>query len=263
MIKLNDEIVEKDYFPDGTLLIKQKISNCKEKQIQVLEWKFESNEECIQLIFLTRHLQEHGFQVKLKLPYIPNARQDRVKEKEDIFTLKYFSEIINNLQFKEVEVFDPHSSVSVALLDRIVVRTPKTYIEKVIEKVKEQEGKLPVLFFPDEGCMKRLSEMFQLPYCFGIKKRDWKTGKIKGLDIVGEIIEGKPILICDDICSRGGTFYFAAEKLKEMGAKNLYLYISHCENTILDGQLIQENLLKKVYTTDSIFTKFHPLIEIL
>ena len=46
--------------------------------------------------------------VSLIMPYIPNARQDRVKSKSDVFTLKYFADFINNLHFDRVIVLDPH-----------------------------------------------------------------------------------------------------------------------------------------------------------
>ena len=122
-----------------------------------------------------------------------------------------------------------------------------------------------LMFYPDEGAMKRYSGMVKLPYAFGIKKRDWETGKILGLDVSGNVddIAGKNILIVDDICSRGGTFYHSAKKLKELGANKIYLYVSHCENTILDGDLLTSDLVEKVYTTDSIFTKEHEMIEVI
>ena len=69
--------------------------------------------------------------------------------------------------------------------------------------------------------------------------------------------------IIDDICSRGGTFYHSAKKLKEHGANDIYLYVSHCENTILEGDLLKGDLIKRVYTTDSIFIKSHEKIEVL
>ena len=121
------------------------------------------------------------------------------------------------------------------------------------------------MFYPDEGCMKMRSNLINLPYAFGIKKRNWETGKIEGLDVAGAVdqIAGKDILIVDDICSRGGTFYHSAKKLKELGANYIYLYVSHCENTILEGELLNGDLIKKVYTTDSIFTKTHEKIEVL
>jgi ribose-phosphate pyrophosphokinase len=121
------------------------------------------------------------------------------------------------------------------------------------------------MFYPDEGAMKRYSGLVNLPYAFGIKKRNWETGKIEGLDVAGAVdqITGKDILIVDDICSRGGTFYHSAKKLKELGAKDIYLYVSHCENTILEGELLDGDLIKKVFTTDSIFTKSHEKVEVL
>ena len=51
------------------------------------------------------------------------------------------------------------------------------------------------LFFPDEGAMKRYSDAAKLPFAFGMKKRDWETGKILGLDLMGtENIVGKKVL---------------------------------------------------------------------
>ena len=70
------------------------------------------------------------------------------------------------------------------------------------------------------------------------------------------------ILIVDDISSRGGTFYHSAKKLKELGAKEIYLYVSHCENTILEGEVLSSGLIDRVFTTNSIFTKEHEKVEV-
>ena len=113
--------------------------------------------------------------------------------------------------------------------------------------------------------MKRYSGIVDMPYVFGVKKRDWKTGEIEGLDIVGDpiLIKGRDILIIDDICSRGGTFYHTALKLKEMGANKIFLYVTHCENTVLEGNLLKGDLIERMYTTESIFTKQHEKIEVI
>ena len=107
--------------------------------------------------------------------------------------------------------------------------------------------------------------MSELPYAYGIKKRDWATGKIQGLEAAGctEMIKGSNILIVDDICSRGGTFYHSAKKLKELGADKVYLYVSHCENTILEGEVLTSGLIERVFTTDSIFTATHEKVEVI
>ena len=279
MIKLNGQIVEAGHFPDGTTLMKQKISHDIYQNGAKIEWFFENNEELIILIYLTQHLRTNGVKdICLNLPYIPNARQDRVKSAEDVFTLKYFADIINYLDFNQVQVLDPHSNVSEALINNICVQYPDIYSNKALDKIGVEElDNIMVdfshtlkkkysltMFYPDEGSVKRYASKSGLPYAFGIKKRDWETGVIEGLDVAGAVdqIVGRDILIVDDISSRGGTFYHSAKKLKELGANKIYLYVTHCENTILEGDLLTSGLIEKVYTTNSIFTKEHEKIEV-
>lgn len=262
MIKLNERPVEIGSFPDGTVLMKQEAPASGKATIS---WFYENDRELVALIYLTNHLKAHGCaDIRLFMPYIPNARQDRVKGPEDVFTLKYFAQIINGLGFTEVEVLDPHSNVSAALIDRIAIREPADFVQAVIRRIVEMEGEEPTMFYPDEGAGKRYSGMVPLPYAFGIKKRDWKTGQIQGLDAAGEVesIAGKNVLIVDDICSRGGTFYHSAKKLRELGAKNVYLFISHCEKSIMEGEVLTSGLIKRVFTTDSIFRLNHEMIEV-
>lgn len=267
MIRINKNDISVNKFPDGTLLLKETVLEDGGKQEwkkeATITWLFENNEELVTLIYLAGHLRSHGItNLSLDMPYIPNARQDRVKNEEDVFTLKYFAQVINWLDFTSVTVLDPHSTVSEALFDRIRVKTPETFVRKVIDRIGGTKNL--TMFYPDEGACKRYAGMFSLPYAFGIKNRDWETGDIKGLDVSGmtDYIRDRKILIMDDISSRGGTFYFSAKKLKELGAKEIYLYVSHCENTILEGDVLTSGLIEKVFTTNSIFTQKHERIEV-
>jgi ribose-phosphate pyrophosphokinase len=265
MISIDGEIIHAGSFPDGTILIKHDPTFYLDCGAQIV-WKYENDREFLCLMYLVKHLRAHGVEhIDLYMPYIPNARQDRTKTRDDVFTLKYFAELLNSLNLDSVTVLDPHSSVSEALINNLDIVTPEQYLLKVFVKLSSYGIKDITMFYPDEGSMKRYSGMFELPYAFGIKNRDWKTGKIEGLDVAGAVdqITGKDILIVDDICSRGGTFYHSAKKLKELGAKDVYLYVSHCENTVLEGELLKGDLIKKVFTTDSIFTKEHEKVEIL
>ena len=263
MIKLNGLPVEINKFPDGTLLMKQEFDK---NTLQTIDWRFENNEELVALNFLTNHLRDKGAgYIKLQMWYIPNARQDRTKKPEDIFTLKYFAKMINAMGFDKVCVLDPHSTVSEALFDNLVIATPEYLIKDVYDKVCNLVGDdNTIMFYPDEGAMKRYSGLITKPYAFGIKERDWSTGKIKGLSVFGEdIVRGKNVLVIDDICSRGGTFYHSAKKLKELGAEKIFLFVSHCENTILDGDVLDSGLIERIYTTNSLFTAEHELIEVI
>ena len=94
---------------------------------------------------------------------------------------------------------------------------------------------------------------------YGVKERNWGTGEITDYYVENpyEISKtgcaNKTVLIVDDICSYGTTFYHAAQALKDMGFGDIYLYITHCENSIFDGKLINDSNLKHIFTTDSIY----------
>ena len=268
MIQLNEHIIGNDRFPDGTLLMKLPFSP---KPSNEIRWHYENDAELFKLICLVKSMREMYKDVRIDLfmPYLPNARQDRVKNPEDVFTLKYFCEIINSLEFDTVFVTDVHSNVGLALLDRVREIKPWGQIHNALTKItfmetgdvmheaREECYKNLLLFYPDEGAMKRYSGEMGMPYIFGVKDRDWKTGQIKRLNLAGDVsmIEGKNILIIDDICSKGGTFYYAAKELKEAGAANIYLYVTHCENTIYEGELLKEDsLIKHIFTTNSLLT---------
>lgn len=273
MIKVNNEIVEIKRFPDGTLNIKGD-SDLMGTDV-IISWHYENDAEFMAIAFLTKFYQAHDCSVSLYMPYVPNARMDRVVYADDIFTMKYFGELINSLNFNEVWVHDVHSSVVPAVIKNVRFVNDGNLTEYVVNKIADIEGEFPVIFFPDEGSMKRYGKMFTcLPSAFAVKNRDWSTGKIKNMLVVGvtpDEIKDKPVIIRDDICSYGGTFYHAAKALKEMGAGNIYLFVTHCEDNIHKGSfgkkevnLLATGLIKKVFTTNSIYTfDSSELVEVL
>ena len=275
MIKVNGEEIKIEHFPDGT----QRLNiNCEylEKQY-IVSWVYEKEEELSTLIYITKHLRnlpytmDNSQRIYLVLSYLPNARMDRIKSPSEVFTLKYFCDVINWLNFDVVQILDVHSNVGAALLDRVSVLYPKDYINNAIYQIKKDDSEL-ILFFPDEGCVKRLADMFpKYKWISSQKKRDWKTGKILVLDIItnGIDLNGKTILMCDDIVAYGGSFKYSADKLKELGADKIYAYATHTENSVLDkekGTLIkslEDGTVERLFTTDSLFTGKHEKITIV
>ena len=260
MITLNGKEVSPKYFSDGALDIKIEPEWLNHEGPNTIGWHFDKNEELISVYFLTRHLQSKGIRdVELRMPYIPNARKDKAQREKDVFSLKYFAEIINQLDFSRVVVLDPHSVVSEALIDRIRVITPERYIHAVLEELGDQV----ILFYPDEGAVKRYADKTDRPYVYGMKTRDKTTRVINDYRIEGdlEIIAGRDILMVDDICASGKTLAIAAGKLRALGAGDLFVFVSHCENTAVKSELLE--LITRLYTTDSIFRETHPKIRLL
>lgn len=270
MILVNDVNLKIDNFPDATERLKYDPITMG-KSINTITWRYEGEFECMTLWFITNHIKNHlpGRPLNLRLVYAPNARYDRVKDSSEVFTLKWFAEFINILRFTNVSILDPHSNVTTALIDRVSVESPKQHIQCVIDTI-ENNGFMPVLYFPDEGAMKRYSDMFKdYLFLYGEKKRDWKTGEIQGLNLRGnaeklESIVNPNFLMIDDICSHGGTFYYSAKTLKE-AFPNCYInsWATHTENDFPTLQkAFDEGLIVNHFTTNSLYSHTHNNIKV-
>ena len=273
MILVNGKILEFTQFPDNTSSFRFDVDgsiNRLDWERYEIEWRYDSDTECILLWYLVNHIRSVAgcdAIIYLYLPYIPNARMDRVKNEDEVFTLKWFANFINELCFERVVVLDPHSNVATALIDNVLVVQPEEFIQKAIDTISTDDligSDELLLCYPDEGAAKRYSELMETEYIFGIKHRDWRTGQIARLELTTpEKVAGRAVLIVDDICSRGGTFTHTATALREAGAKAIYLYVTHCENTIFKGSVLTDGMIQHVFTTNSIYRGEHEKVTVL
>jgi ribose-phosphate pyrophosphokinase len=99
-----------------------------------------------------------------------------------------------------------------------------------IENLKEL-----VILSPDAGGVDRAKSFAQrleskYPVAF-IEKRRVKAGEIESMRLAGDV-DGKNVLIVDDIIDSGVTLCKAVELLKENGAKKLFCYGTHGSFTL-------------------------------
>lgn len=257
MIKLNGYEVEFEKFPNGELkpvniheVLLQNI-NCEN---YVFDFKFESHDDLLKLYFLKKHFDAKvlKYQIaQLIIQYMPYSRMDRV-ENNSMFTLKFISEFINNLNFDSVIVTEPHSNVTLGTLNNAYGEyiTQKSVQSLLLEFNMTDDD---YIMFPDNGAAQRYKHIKHKNVLVGNKVRDFDTGEIKSLDIIGNVINPNKVLIIDDLSSYGGTFVNASKKLRELGFSEVNLYVTHAENSIFKGELF--NHIDKLITTDSILSE--------
>ena len=117
MIVLNGMILSINKFPNNEVEIPIHMYT-KIQPVNTIIMKFESNEDIVNLMFIKKYLDEQGTESELIIPYLPYSRMDRTEGKK-VFTLKYFAQLINSLNFKRVITYEAHSNVSLALIDRL------------------------------------------------------------------------------------------------------------------------------------------------
>lgn len=159
-------------------------------------------------------------------PYFPYARQDRVMEADEPFSLKVFANLLNSLNLNSVEVWDAHSDVTPALVNNCRV-VPQWELAR---RTLPQEYFDNYLFIsPDAGAYKKVSKLMKddKRIAIGVKNRD-ALGHITHTEVFSPIpIAGADCLIVDDICDGGRTFIELGRTLREKGAKSVVLYVTH------------------------------------
>lgn len=258
-------------FPAGELQVQlAKAANMPEKANKVeITWIWENNTDELNVLEqLVEALRFHYATCQaiytLYLPYLPYARQDRVCNPGEAFSLKIFARHINALDFAHVTLDDPHSDVGPALIDRSVVRHP------LINGSKLHLSPLThVLISPDAGALKKVYKIANhwqgIPVVESSKIRDVKTGKILNSQVSHNIhlYTDKPnvkFLIVDDIFDGGATFTGLAKELISVGVKveNLELYVTHGLFTKPESFEEIEKYFSKIYTTKSVLRKHQP-----
>lgn len=266
MLFVNKIPVKVEHFQDGT----QKI-NMPDFGINAFHivWKYHCDEELVTLIFVCGYLRDNyqDCTISLEMLYVPNARMDRVEERGDVFTLKYFCNVINSLQFESVTVFDTHSKVTDALVDRMCKIPTDVSLKEALDVIHsgmfDDKFSKVTIVFPDRGAYDRYSSLEILkPFrkVIGNKSRDWKTGTLQDQELYGvDTLEtGIPVLIIDDILSSGGTICKTIANIREKVNCPIYVYASHCENKLIEDntenwQYILSNVTK-LFTTNGIYS---------
>ena len=104
MITVQDKIIDVKRFPDGTqMLLDFEVDVLYRPTPIKIVWCYESEDEALTLLYLKKHLENNykpGYKANIELfmPYVPNARMDRVKSEKEVFTLKHFCWFINSLK---------------------------------------------------------------------------------------------------------------------------------------------------------------------
>lgn len=178
---------------------------------------------------------DNGFNLSiLSLPYLPHGRADRVFEFGNGHPLKLFFDSVKDI-FHRIHLIDPHSDFYKEFeyaVDFEVKPQHHCFIEVAGRDIKSGD----VLIAPDKGSLKKIYKLQQALDIRTIatfvveagKKRDIETGKVVETTLPDDVnLKDKVVWIVDDLGDGLGTFIPLAEKLKESGAKQVNLYVTH------------------------------------
>ena len=186
------------------------------------------------------------------IPYFGYARQDRKVVPRTSISAKLVSNLITKAGADRVVTVDLHSGQIQGFFDIPVDNLFGTPIFARHVK-KNIKGKNLICVAPDVGGTQRaraLGNLLNVGLAI-VDKRRPKPGQSQVMNVIGNVND-KTCIIVDDLIDSGGTIVNAAKALKDRGAKDVYVYITHGVLTGEAVKKIQKSVIKKLVITDTI-----------
>ena len=211
-----------------------------------------SNDNLMELlIMIDAARRASASRITAVLPFYGYARQDR-KDKPGVpITSKLIANLLVAAKVDRIMALDLHAQQIPGFFD---IPCDHLFASPVIYdylKTKDFCDNLTV-FSPDVGGLKRaqtFATLFNCPLGF-IAKRRVSAEHVEATNLVGDV-EGKDILIVDDMTETAGTLTAAAKLLREKNPRAVRAAVSHAVLTDSAYERLSSGLLDELIVTDS------------
>lgn len=190
------------------------------------------------------------------VPYYGFARQDRKDKPRVSIASKLVADLLGTAGANRVMTMELHAPQIQGFFNVPVDHLESSIIFAPYIKTLNQDNL--VIAAPDVGASNRIREvakMLNLPMVICDKERK-KANEIANMTVIGDV-DGKDVVLIDDIIDTGGTLCKAAAMLTEKGAKTVRALCCH---PVLSGKAyenIEGSVLTELVVTDTIPLKKH------
>ncbi len=211
-----------------------------------------ANSNLMELLIMTDALRRSSAaSITAVVPYFGYARQDRKAAPRVPITAKLVANMMEKAGITRVITMDLHAGQIQGFFDIPVDNLYGSIIFK--EYVKSKNLPNPVVASPDIGGVARARYFAQkLGYDMVIvDKRREKANESEVMNIIGDV-EGKDVIIVDDMIDTAGTIVKAAGALKEKGANSV---MACCTHPVLSGpayERIERGNLDELVVTNTL-----------
>ena len=208
--------------------------------------------------------------ITVVMPFLYESRQHRRTGRESLDCAVMLREL-ESIGVHDVITFDAHDP-------RVQNAIPMSGFEDISPALQFTQALLTeyedlqldsdhmMFISPDEGATQRVVFMTSL---FGVnlgmfyKRRDYATivngvNPIVAHDFCGESVEGKDVIVIDDMIASGGSMVDTASKLKSMGAKRVFVFSTF--GLFTHGfekfdEAYSKGMFDRIFTTNLIYQK--------
>lgn len=204
------------------------------------------------------------------MPFLYEGRQHRKTARESLDCAVMLREL-ENMGVERIITFDAHDPRMqnvVPLTDLENISPALQFTQALLTEYEDLQldGEHLMFIAPDEGATGRvvfLASLFGVNIGMFYKRRDYTrivdgTNPIVAHEFCGGSVEGKDVIVADDMIASGGSILDVARQLKARGARRVFLFSTFGLFTNgLDkfDRAYAEGCLDRVFTTDLVYRR--------
>jgi len=180
--------------------------------------------QALSIISQVRKISSRTFAI---IPYMGYARQDKQFLSGEVITMSVVAKMLQSAGAKKVIVVDIHSNTA---LNHFNIPTENvSAIPELVNYFKKLNLKNPLVVSPDMGGSsrsKKFASLLKTDFIVLKKHRDRKTGRVS-IQTAKADVQGKDLILVDDIISTGSSIIKAAQFLKKQKCKRVFVACTH------------------------------------
>ena len=254
-INLGDMQVE--HFADGEFSVYYKDS-IRGKDVFLVQSTYPSSDNLMELLLMIDAAKRaSAHYIAAGIPYFGWARQDRKDKPRVSIGAKLIADMLSVAGVTRLITMDLHADQIQGFFN---VPVDHLYASTVFVDYLRQSSDLEntVIATPDVGGAKRANsyaKFLGVPMVICHKSRA-KANEVAEMTIIGEV-EGKDVILVDDIVDTAGTICKAADLMIKNGARSVRAIASHAVLSDPATERIDASALKEIIFTDSIPLRKH------
>ena len=239
------------HFSDGEFEVSFEES-IRGNEVYIVQSTFPNSDNLMELLLMIDAAKRASAKTVIAvIPYFGWARQDRKDKPRVSIGAKLIADLLSVAGVNRVITMDLHADQIQGFFD---VPVDHLYASGVIMPyLKSLQLEDLVIASPDVGGSKRANtyaKFFGCPLVLCNKTRA-RANVVATMQIIGDV-EGKNVVIIDDMVDTAGTITKAADLMKQAGAKTVRACASHCVMSGPASDRVQESALEEIIFTDSI-----------
>ena len=239
------------YFADGEFVVsyEESIRGC---EVYLVQSTFPNSDNLLELLLMIDAAKRASARKVIPvIPYFGWARQDRKDKPRVSIGAKLIADLLSTAGIDRVITLDLHADQIQGFFDCPVDHLLASSI--FLPYIQSMKLENLVIASPDVGGAKRASSYAKylgvdLVLCH---KQRAKANVVESMKIIGDV-QGKNVIILDDMVDTAGTITKAADLMIENGALSVRAFASHGVLSDPATERIEKSKLTAIYFTDSI-----------